>query len=89
MPKRPEITPADFAKALEDPPLAIIPFEPQLFGTAANNGQMIAEVQASHKTAEMFRQLAQVLTGRAEAKRGGAGMLAPLFAKLKLMKRAG
>jgi pilus assembly protein CpaE len=89
VPKRPEITPADFAKALEDPPLAIIPFEPQLFGTAANNGQMIAEVQASHKTAEMFRQLAQVLTGRAEAKRGGAGMLAPLFAKLKLMKRAG
>jgi pilus assembly protein CpaE len=89
VPKRPEITPADFAKALEDPPLAIIPFEPQLFGTAANNGQMIAEVQASHKTAEMFRQLAQVLTGRAEAKRGGGSMLAPLLAKLKSMKRAG
>src|SRR3954463_12122303 len=83
VPKRPEITPGDFAKALEDQPLAVIPFEPQLFGTAANNGQMIAEVQASHKTAEMFRQLAQVLTGRAEAKRGGGSMLAPLLAKLK------
>jgi pilus assembly protein CpaE len=89
MPKRPEITPADFAKALEDPPLAIIPFEPQLFGTAANNGQMIAEVSASHKTADMFRQLAQVLTGRAEAKSGSGGMLGPLLAKLKLMKRTG
>ncbi len=44
VPKRPEITPADFAKALEDQPLAVIPFEPQIFGTAANNGQMIAEV---------------------------------------------
>jgi len=89
VPKRPEITPADFAKALEDPPLAIIPFEPQLFGTAANNGQMIAEVSASHKTAEIFRQLAQVLTGRAEAKRTSGSMLTPLLAKLKLMKRAG
>ena len=58
VPKRPEITPGDFAKALEDEPVAVIPFEPQLFGTAANNGQMIAEVSASHKTAEMFRQLA-------------------------------
>ncbi|MGC1695719.1 MAG: CtpF protein, partial [Pseudolabrys sp.] len=62
VPKRPEIAPADFAKALEDQPLAVIPFEPQLFGTAANNGQMIAEVSKGHKSAEMFRQLAQVLT---------------------------
>ena len=86
VPKRPEITPADFAKALEDQPLAAIPFEPQVFGTAANNGQMIAEVSASHKTAEMFRQLAQVLTGRAEAKRARGGLLTPLLAKL--MKRS-
>src|SRR5512141_1548245 len=75
VPKRPEITPADFAKALEDRPLVAIPFEPQIFGTAANNGQMIAEVSASHKTAEMFRQLAHVLTGRAEAQRSRGGLL--------------
>ena len=86
VPKRPEITPADFAKALEDPPLAVIPFEPQLFGTAANNGQMIAEVSASHKTAEMFRQIAQVLTGRAEAKTARGGLM-PLLSKF--IKRAG
>ncbi len=42
------------------------PFDPQLFGAAANNGQMIAEISANHRTAEMFRQLAQKLTGRAE-----------------------
>jgi pilus assembly protein CpaE len=65
----------------------VIPFEPQIFGTAANNGQMIAEVSSSHKTAEMFRQLAQVLTGRAEAKHSRGGMLMPLLAKL--MKRTG
>jgi len=86
VPKRPEITPADFAKALEDPPLAVIPFEPQLFGTAANNGQMIAEVAASHKTAEMFRQIAQVLTGRTEAKTARGGLM-PLLSKF--IKKAG
>ena len=86
VPKRPEITQTDFAKALEDPPLAVIPFEPQLFGTAANNGQMIAEVSASHKTAEMFRQIAQVLTGRAEAKTARGGLM-PLLSKF--IKRAG
>jgi len=82
VPKRPEITPADFAKALEDQPLAVIPFDPQMFGTAANNGQMVAEVAASHKTADMFRELAKVLTGRSEAKRTRAGLLSPLLAKL-------
>src|SRR5207248_2076590 len=35
VPKRPEIKPADVAKALEDQPVAIIPFEPQIFGAAA------------------------------------------------------
>ncbi len=87
MPKRPEITPADFAKALETEPLAVIPFEPQLFGPAANNGQMIAEISAGHKTAEMFRHMAQALTGRAESKRPRSGLLSPLLSKL--MKRAG
>jgi len=82
VPKRPEIKPADFAKALEDEPLAVIPFEPQVFGTASNNGQMIAEVAAGHRTADMFRQLAQVLTGRAAAKKARSGLLAPLIGKL-------
>jgi pilus assembly protein CpaE len=87
VPKRPEIMPADFAKALESNPLAVIPFEPQLFGSAANNGQMIAEVSASHKSTEMFRQMAQALTGRAEAKRSHGGLLSPFLSKF--MKRAG
>jgi pilus assembly protein CpaE len=86
MPKRPEIKPADFAKALEDAPVAVIPFEPQLFGTAANNGQMIAELSSSHRTAESFRQLAQMLTGRAETKKPKSGLLSPFIEKL--MKRS-
>ncbi len=86
IPKKPEISAGDFAKALEDDPVVIIPFEPQLFGTAANNGQMIAEVSASHKTADMFRLLAQVMTGRAEVKRSRGGLLS-LGMLGKLMKR--
>jgi pilus assembly protein CpaE len=85
VPKRPEIKPADFAKALEREPVAIIPFDPQVFGTAANNGQMIAEVAQSHRTTETFRQLAQILTGRSESKKSRSGLLTPLLAKL--MKR--
>jgi pilus assembly protein CpaE len=81
VPKRPEITPGDFAKALDDQPIAVIPFEPQVFGTAANNGQMIAEIASSHRTAETFRQLAQVLTGRGEVKRSRGNLLTPLLDK--------
>jgi pilus assembly protein CpaE len=80
--KRPEIKPADFGKALDDQPLAVIPFEPQLFGTAANNGQMIAELSSSHKVAEMFRQLAHALSGRPETKKARSGFLSPLLGKL-------
>jgi pilus assembly protein CpaE len=86
VPKRPEIKPADFAKALDDEPAAIIPFEPQIFGTAANNGQMIAEVAGNHKVAETFRQLAQTLTGREEFKKPGNSLFAPILQKLRKKK---
>jgi pilus assembly protein CpaE len=82
VPKRPEIKAADFAKALDDDPIAVIPFEPQLFGSAANNGQMIAEISANHRTAELLRQLAQKLTGRTEPKRKSSSLLSPLIEKL-------
>ena len=82
VPKRPEIKAADFAKAIEHDPIAVIPFEPQTFGLAANNGQMIAEISPKHKTAELFLQIAQRLTGRAEAKKSRGSLLSPLFEKL-------
>jgi pilus assembly protein CpaE len=82
MAKRPEIKPADFAKALDDQAVAVIPFEPQIFGTAANNGQMIMELSSSHKVAEIFRQLAQALSGRPETKKARSGFLPPFIGKL-------
>jgi len=69
VPKRPEIAAGEFAKAIESPPIAAIPFDPQMFGAAANNGQMIAEISANHRTTEMFLQIAQRLTGRGETKK--------------------
>jgi pilus assembly protein CpaE len=82
VPKRPEIKAADFAKALEDNPIATIPFEPQLFGAAANNGQMIAEMAANHRTAATFRSMAQKLAGRVEPPKQRSGFLSPLIEKL-------
>ena len=78
----PEIGTAEFAKALEAPVALTIPFEPTLFGTAANNGQMIAEIQAGSKVAELFNDLAAMTLGRPESRRGRPSLLEPLLAKL-------
>ncbi len=51
MPKRPEIPVADFAKTIEVEPTCVIPHDAKLFGSAANNGQMIAEIEPKGKTA--------------------------------------
>ncbi|PPQ19721.1 CtpF protein [Bradyrhizobium sp. AC87j1] len=83
VPKRPEIAAAEFAKAIESQPIVSIPFEPQIFGSAANNGQMIAEISASHKSIEMFLQIAQRLTGRSETKKQKSSLLSPLIDKLR------
>jgi pilus assembly protein CpaE len=86
LPKRPEIEAGEFAKALGIEVLSSIPFDAQLFGTAANNGQMIAEVQSGGKAAEAFVQIATALTGRGEQKRGKRGLFEPLVAKLMRRK---
>jgi pilus assembly protein CpaE len=83
VPKRPEINAAEFAKAIESHPIVSIPFDPQMFGSAANNGQMIAEVAASHRTTELFLQIAQRMTGRGESKRPRSSILSPLIQKLR------
>jgi pilus assembly protein CpaE len=82
MPKRPEIDARGFAKTIESPPIAAIPFDSRMFGTAANNGQMIAEIAASHRTTEMFLQIAQRLTGRPETKKRRS-LLSPIIKKLR------
>jgi pilus assembly protein CpaE len=79
VPKRPEISAAEFAKALDVPPLATFAFDPNLFGTANNNGQMIAEVQPKSKAQEAFLEMAKQLMGRQEARQAKKSFLASLF----------
>ena len=83
IPKRPEINSSEFAKAIESEPIVSIPFDPQMFGAAANNGQMIAEISATHRSTEMFLQIAQRLTGRGESKKPRSSFLSPLIEKLR------
>ncbi|NQY40112.1 MAG: AAA family ATPase [Henriciella sp.] len=64
VPKRPEIPTKDFAAAIEVEPSTILPFDPQLFGTASNNGQMISETDATADASVSIDQLAGALTGR-------------------------
>ena len=89
VPKRPEIKPDDFSRALGIAPMAVIGFDPHLFGTAANNGQMIAESNAKSPVADTFTSIAQAVMGRAEVRkaRRGALDLSPLLSRLPFTRR--
>jgi pilus assembly protein CpaE len=88
LPKRPEIPVKDFGHAIELEPKIIIDFDAQLFGTAANNGQMIEEVSDKSKAADAFRQLANILTDRSEQKSDRQSILAPILSRLRLSRSA-
>jgi pilus assembly protein CpaE len=84
MPKRPEIAPSDFIEPLEIEPIAILPFDAQLFGNAANSGRMISEIDAKSAAAETFSQIAHIVTGRAtlkKNKKGGLGRMLGMLAR--------
>ena len=84
--KRPEIAVGDFAKAIEVEPAAIIPFEAKLFGTASNNGQMIAEVEAGNAIAQSFSEIARIATGRAEIRKAKKSILEPFLSRITRKK---
>lgn len=86
VPKRPEIPVKDFAEAIGIEPTLVLPFNPGLFGTASNNGQMIEELDPKGKTAEGLRFLAKQLCGREiEAVKAGSS----IFPFLKRLSRKG
>ncbi|GHD15363.1 CpaE family protein [Tianweitania populi] len=87
MPKRPEISPSDFAEPLDLTPLAVIPFDPQFFGTASNNGRMLGEMDAKHATVQILNDIAHILTGRSEIRPRKRAGLADLLGRLKSAKR--
>jgi pilus assembly protein CpaE len=87
MPKRPEISPADFAEPLDLTPMAVIPFDPQFFGTASNNGRMLGEMDPKHATVQILNDIAHILTGRSEIKPRKRAGLADLLGRLKSAKK--
>jgi pilus assembly protein CpaE len=64
VPGRPEIPLKEFSTALGVVPALVLPFEPKLYGAAANNGQMILETAAKSKAAEGFQHLARLVAKR-------------------------
>lgn len=73
-PKRPEVPLKEFSDAIGTTPAIVLPWDPALFGTAANNGQMLWQVQPQSRGALAMDQLASVIAGRAPVARK-AGML--------------
>jgi len=64
VPGRPEIPLKDFGEALGLTPSMSIAFDAKLFGQAANNGQMLAEVGPKSKQAESLDILARMISRR-------------------------
>ncbi|RUX51727.1 CtpF protein [Mesorhizobium sp. M4A.F.Ca.ET.020.02.1.1] len=87
VPKRPEIGPSDFAEPLGITPMAVIQFEPLLFGNAANNGRMLGEMDAKSPIVGIIDEIAHVLTGRSEIKTKKKAGLGSLLGKLSRNKK--
>lgn len=79
--RKTQLSPKDFAETLGVDPALALPFEPQLFGEAANTGQMLAAVARGHKVVEQIGGFAERLVGRA------AGRKAPANPLLRLLRR--
>jgi len=71
--KRPEIPVKDMAAALDQNPSLVIPFDAALFGKAANNGQMIAQIEPGGATAQALLRLASDVSGRQTSDTGKTG----------------
>jgi pilus assembly protein CpaE len=88
LPGRPEISAKDFAEAVGVQPALVLGFDAKLFGQAANNGQMLEEVNAKAKATEGINALAR-LVSRREAGKVSAKTVATMSALAGLFKRKG
>lgn len=91
VPKRQEITLKEFEQALEIKAISVIEYDSESFSQAANNGQMIEEMNPKAKAAEKFREIAMTMTHRKDVKgekkqQSAVSALAPLLEKLKLKR---
>ncbi|MDX8476910.1 CpaE family protein [Mesorhizobium sp. VK24D] len=87
VPKRPEIAASDFSEPLGITPMAVINFEPLLFGNAANNGRMLGEMDTKSPVVATINEIAHVLTGRSEIKAKKKAGLSSILGKLSRNKK--
>lgn len=87
MPKRPEIPAAEFAKAVGIAPSLVIPHDPQSFGAAQSNGQMLFEVAPKSKSAELLAAFTQVLLGTDKGGKVVKSGLSSLFQKFPTLRK--
>jgi len=85
VPRRPEISATDFFKAVETSDSLILPFDSKLFGIAANNGQMIEEIDPNAKIVELLSDLGCAIMGR-PVHQSGKNILNTLLARLGVRK---
>lgn len=91
MPKRQEITLKEFEQALGIKATTVIDYDCEIFSQAANNGQMIEELNAKAKAVEKFHEIAFKMTRRRDLKterptNSALAAIAPLLEKLKLKR---
>ncbi|HMN38707.1 MAG TPA: AAA family ATPase [Hyphomicrobium sp.] len=92
VPKRQEITLKEFEQALDLKAISVIEYDSESFSQAANNGQMIEEMNPKAKATEKFREIAMAMTHRRDTKaekkpaQSALSPLAPLLEKLKLKR---
>ena len=86
VPKRPEIPIKEFESALDLKACAVIEFDAETFGQAANNGQMIEEMSPKAKSVQYFRDIAMSVTGRKEHRVEKKSGLAPLLERFKIKR---
>ncbi|MCT7374358.1 AAA family ATPase [Chelativorans salis] len=69
-PKLPEISPKDFIAAVGLEQSVTVPFDPQTFGKAANDGRMVTELARNSKAARAMSELAWRVSGQRDKRSG-------------------
>lgn len=86
MPKRPEIPLPDFSKALDIGDIIVSPYDGKLFGLAANNGQMLDEIDSSAEIVSLLSALGHRLMGRSEPELGRNSLFGAVLSRLGIQK---
>ena len=87
VPKRPEIPAAEFGKAVGIDPTCVVPHDPQSFGNAQSNGQMLFEVAPKSKAAEALAALTQSIAGIEKPAKAAKSAFPSLFDKLPMLRK--